>query len=163
MVVVSAESTDEDKLRAYGQELAVAIADALPAWVERTVQQRAAAAGRPVDDGLRARAADAGEAAARDIGPRVATLLALDVDEQITNPLSLLREAVVYPTAVLRDAGIPPVDRDRFAVERFPDDDYDLSPAAFADIDASLVDLGIQWGAAKAYVHRARHRGASDG
>jgi hypothetical protein len=152
------DGADEAKLRDYGQELAAAVTDSLPGWVERAVLQRADAAGRPVDDELRRWATAAGEAARRDIGGRVTALLALDVDEQFTNPLSLLRDAVVYPTAVLRDAGVPPVDRDRFAVERFPDDDYDLSPAAFADIDPALIELGIQWGAAKAYVHRARHR-----
>jgi hypothetical protein len=158
MVVVTDEDVDEAKLRAYGQALATALADALPTWVERSVEARALAAGVPVDDALRAGAAAAGDAARRDVGRRVAELLALDVDEQTTNPLSLVRDAVRYPTSVLRDAGVPPVDRDRFSVERFPDDVYDLSPAAFADVDASLTEPGIQWGAAKAYVHRARHR-----
>jgi hypothetical protein len=63
---------------------------------------------------------------------------------------------VKYPTAVLRQAGVPPVDRDRFRQEAFPDDFYDLSPASWSDIDPSLTEPGINWGAAKAFEHRRR-------
>ena len=41
----------------------------------------------------------------------------------------------------------------------FPDDDYDLSPATFADIDESLHEPGLVWGAAKAHVVLTRRRG----
>jgi hypothetical protein len=157
-VSVDANWDDEQQLLEHGRALAEALRAALPGWVERSVVTRATEAGRPVDDELVAVAADAGAAAGREVGDQLAELLALDVDEQRTNPLSLLRDAVQYPTVVLRAAGVPPVERDRFAIERFPDDDYDLSPTAFGDVDPSLVDLGIAWGAAKAYVHRARHR-----
>ena len=74
------------------------------------------------------------------------------------NPLALLRTAVRYPTKVLHDAGAPVVERDKFSRERFPDDDYDLTPANWSDIDPSLLDLGIAWGAAKAFEHKQRHR-----
>jgi hypothetical protein len=158
VVVTDADGRDEQQLLEHGRALAEALRTALPGWVERSVVARATGAGRPVDDELMAAAADAGAAAGREVGDQLAELLALDVDEQRTNPLSLLRGAVRYPTAVLRAAGVPPVERDRFAIERFPDDDYDLSPAAFGDVDPSLVDLGVTWGAAKAFVHRARHR-----
>ena len=70
----------------------------------------------------------------------------------------MVRRAVVYPTAVLRGAGVPPVVRDADAEARFPDDDYDLTPAAFADLDPSLHEPGLVWGAAKAHVHLARRR-----
>jgi hypothetical protein len=86
-------------------------------------------------------------------------LLALDVDEQRVNPLALVRRAVSYPTAVLRDAGVPPVVRDEFDERAFPDDVYGLAPAAFADIDPALHEPGLLWGAAKAHAHLARrHR-----
>jgi hypothetical protein len=65
---------------------------------------------------------------------------------------------VQYPTEVLRDAGAPAVERDKFSRERFPDDDYDLTPATWADIHPSLADLGIAWGAAKAFEHKRRHQ-----
>ena len=88
-------------------------------------------------------------------------LLAADVDEQRTTPLTLLREAVVYPAAVLREGRVPPVERDEFSRTRLPDDDYDLAPATFADVDPSLHELGLVWGAAKAWTHKQRHGSAS--
>ena len=142
-------------------ELALALADgierALPGWVERCVLDVAAAAGTPPDAALRSEAAAAGRRAAAEIGPRVRALLGSDVDEQRTTPLALVRQAVRYPTSVLRAAGVPPRPRDPFVVSRFPDDVYDLSPASFADLDPSLHELGMAWGAAKAFVHRRRH------
>jgi hypothetical protein len=84
-----------------------------------------------------------------------------DVDAQASTPLSVLRAAVAAPTAVLRDAGVPPVARDRFAEERFPDDTYGLVPASVAAVDPALTDVALRWGAAKAMAHRRRHRPTS--
>ncbi len=89
---------------------------------------------------------------------RLRALLATDVDEQQTNPLSLFRDATAGPTAVLRQVGVPPVRRDRFAHERFPDDDYAIVPATWADIDPALQEPGIAWGAWKAMTVLARRR-----
>lgn len=135
------------------EEMAQALADAvdaaLPAWVEAAVARR--------HDGPRPDTADAIAAARADLMPRLRALLAQDVDEQKTTPLTILREAVRYPTEVLRSAGVAPVDRDDFDRERFPDDDYGLTPAAFADFGPAVADAGIAWGAAKAWVHKRRH------
>ena len=143
------------------EEPARALADglnsALPRWVERSVERVLLAHRGSVDPAVMAAARHAGQRARADVGSRVRALLAADVDEQRTNPLSILRQAVPYPTEVLRRAGVPPVERDRFARERFPDDDYDLTPASFADIDPSLLDVGVAWGAAKACTHKQRH------
>jgi hypothetical protein len=49
------------------------------------------------------------------------------------------------------------VEREAFAEASFPDDTYDLTPATFADVDPALVEPAIQWGAAKAFVHKRRH------
>lgn len=133
----------------HGRALADGIEAALPGWVVRSV-------GRFLPDPGPA-AEEAGRRAATDIGGAVRNLLAQDVGDQRTTPLALLRAAVAYPTAVLQAAGVPPVDRDRFAAERFPDDPYDLTPATFADIDPSLADVGLAWGAAKAFEHKRRH------
>jgi len=85
-------------------------------------------------------------------------LLDADIDEQVSTPLAILRSlAVRYPTAVLRDAGVPPVQRDEFVEEVFPEDTYDLAPAAFTDLDPDLGDVAIAWGAAKAFEHKRRH------
>jgi hypothetical protein len=100
----------------------------------------------------------AGDEAAAVVGPELRALLARDIDEQRTNPLAVVRRAVVYPTAVLRAAGVPAVVRDADAEARFPDDAYDLVPAAFADLDPALHEPGLVWGAAKAHVHLARRR-----
>jgi hypothetical protein len=132
--------------------LAAAVERAVPAWVERSVVLRGGT-------GLRDAARAAGDRARADVGAALRELLAADVDEQRTTPLTLLRDAVRYPTAVLRDAGVAPVPRDRFAAERFPDDPYDLTPATWSDVDPELVDVGLAWGAWKAMAHRARHGG----
>ena len=75
--------------------------------------------------------------------------------------MALVRAAVRYPSEVLASAGVPPVERDEFAQRAFPEDRYDLSPATFADLDPALVNLGIEWGAAKAFEHKRRHGGRS--
>jgi hypothetical protein len=113
--------------------------------VERNVTRIATAyAGAPdaaVTDAARA----AGVAATDDLGPRIRVLLATDVDDQRGNPLQVAREL----TSVVRDAE---------AERQFPDDDYDLTPASFADLDPRLAEIGIAWGAAKAHVVLRRRR-----
>jgi hypothetical protein len=59
---------------------------------------------------------------------------------------------------VLVEAGVAPVRRDPHAERLFPDDVYDLAPAAFADLDPSVHEPGLVWGAAKAHVVLARRR-----
>ncbi len=144
-------------LEEHARALADGVDAALPRWVERSVEHLLVAHRGIADPAAMAAAREAGKRARADVGVRVRALLQVDIDEQHTNPLSILRQAVSYPTEVLRQAGVPPVERDRFAVERFPDDDYDLTPASFADIDPSLFDAGMAWGAAKAWVHKQRH------
>jgi hypothetical protein len=142
------------------QEHATALADAveaaLPGWVERSVARRLAEAGRSEPE-VAAAAAGAGRRAQREVGPRMRELLDADIDEQRTTPLSLLRDAVRYPTEVLRAAGVEPLERDELQERLFPDDVYDLAPATFADVHPDLVELGLVWGAAKAWTHRRRH------
>jgi hypothetical protein len=146
------------------QEHATALADAveavLPGWVERSVARRMSEAGRShTDREVVAAATAAGERAQQEVGRRVRELLDADIDEQRTTPLSLLREAVRYPTEVLRAAGVEPVERDEIQERLFPDDVYNLAPATFSDVDPALADPGIAWGAAKAWTHRQRHGG----
>ncbi len=150
---------DERKLAEFAAELADAIEAALPGWVVRSVEHRMQAWSGAVEPAVVDEARAAGERARAEVGPEIRRLLALDVDEQRTNPLSVVRSAVRYPTEVLRSAGVPPVRRDEFAEHAFPDDVYDLSPATFADVDPSLHEPGLVWGAAKAHVHLMRHRG----
>ena len=48
----------------------------------------------------------------------------------------------------------------RWQVQLLPEDEYDLTPATWSDLDERLVGPGIAWGAAKAMEHKRRH-GAS--
>ncbi len=142
----------------HATALADAVDVALPRWVERSVTRIMMAwQGGPPDAAVVDAARDAGRRAADEVGAEVRALLAADIDEQWTTPLSLLRAAVRYPTRVLEDAGVPPVERDPIQERLLPGDIYDLSPASFADVDPALAEPGMVWGAAKALAHRRRH------
>jgi hypothetical protein len=143
----------------YAASLVDAVERELPGWVERSVARIATAYFGRVDDDLAAAAAEAGGRAAVDVGDELRTLLERDIDEQATTPLTILRASVRYPTAVLRAVGVPPLERDEQQVHLFPDDDYDLTPANFADVSPDLAEPGLVWGAAKAHAHLQRHRG----
>jgi hypothetical protein len=143
----------------YANALADAVEEALPGWVCRSVERILIAYAGAADPAVMAEAAAAGVRAVDEVMPRLRALLAADIDDQRTNPLSILRGAVRYPTEVLRAAGIPAVVRDQFDEQAFPDDDYGLTPASFADVDPSLHEPGLAWGAAKAHVHLTRRRG----
>lgn len=152
---------DEAAFLRFGAELAALVAEALPGWVERSVAAVLDEQGIEPTGAIRAEAAAAGVAARDDVAPRLRALLATDLDEQATGPLALLREAVRYPTDVLVAAGAAPVARDEFDQRAFPGDLFALAPAAFGDLDERLAEPGIRWGAAKAYLHLARRRGAA--
>jgi hypothetical protein len=149
---------DAAALAGYAGELGDVVERVIPGWAERAVVGVLDAQGLEVTEDVRARASAAGREAQADGAARVRELLATDVDEQRGNPLAVLRSLVRYPTAVLRQAGARPVDRDEFKRRAFPDDEYDLSPATFADVDPALHEPGLVWGAAKAHVHLARRR-----
>jgi hypothetical protein len=147
-------------LTEYGRALADAIEAALPSWVVRSVEGRWRDwQGTDPSLELVDAARVAGERARADVGSAVRELLALDVDAQRVNPLTIVRRAVSYPTEVLRGAGMPPIVRDEFDERAFPDDVYGLTPASFAEVDRSLHDPGLLWGAAKAHAHLVRRRG----
>jgi len=140
--------------------LAAAIERAIGPWVERSVVRIMEAYAGAVPEDV---AADAGRAAAEataSVSAETRRLLALDGGRQPTNPLSVLRGAVRYATAVLQRAGVPPVVRDEFRERVFPDDSYDLAPASWRDIDESLHEPGIIWGAWKAKTVMDRHHPA---
>jgi len=154
-----AESADvvDRQLRELGERLARGVEAALQAWVESCVERIYTAWRGDLPPQIRGDATEAGLEAAEQVGYRLGVLLSADVDDQPMNPLQLLREAVIYPTSVLRSAGVPEVVRDRFLEQNSPNDIYGLEPAGFADIDPGLHELGITWGAAKARAHLRRH------
>ena len=151
--------SDLEALAGFADALADGIDVAIGPWVIASVDRvvRAETGVGPSDDVV-TRARDAAEQARATVSPRVRALLEFDIDEQRTGPLEIVREAVRFPTEVLREAGIAPVERDPAAVSMFPDDPYDLTPTRFADLDPDLHDPGLMWGAAKAHVHLARRR-----
>jgi len=149
-------------LAEHAKALADGIDTALPRWVERSVDRIYRAWAGPPPPEVAEEGRRAGAAAVTDVGPRVRALLALDVDEQPSTPLAIVRSAVRYPTAVLAGTGVPAVARDPMDEALFPDDRYGLTPANFADVDPSLAEPALAWGAAKAWVHRRRHGGGGD-
>ncbi len=134
-----------DDIAPYADALIAAVEAALPGWVRRCV-------------GGVADSVEAEEAALGYVMVCLRALLAQDIDEQRTNPLSILRSAVQFPTAVLQQAGVKPVERDEFSGRNFPDDVYDLAPANFAALGEGVHEAGMAWGAAKAFVHLQRRR-----
>ena len=145
-------------LAAAGTALADAIEATVPAWVERSVRDLLVAFAGRADQDVVASARSAGEQAAAEVGPELRRLLAEDVDRQWANPLALVRRAVSYPTAVLRAAGVPEVVREEYDEAHFPDDVYGLTPRTFTDLDPSLQEVSLVWGAAKARASMVRHR-----
>ena len=154
------------QLAALGAALADAVEADLAEWAARAVAgvlQAWRASEAPGSAGVDVEAV-VSEARARsalsagEIGGELRALAATDVDRQGTTPLAVVRKAVAVPTAVLAGAGVPPVVRDRFAEERFPDDAYGLTPASLAALSPEVGALALAWGAAKAAAHRARHR-----
>lgn len=143
-----------------GRRIVDGVRRALPGWAEREAARILAAwGGHPagVRREIEARARHAGERAAERIVAELDALLALDPGEQRSTPLQVVRTAYREVTAVLRDAGVPPVVRDEFDERAVPDDDYDLAPRTFADLgDDDLAPLHLAWGVAKAGVHKAR-------
>ena len=142
---------EEAQMAEAADLLARRVVGALPYWVDRCVR-------RFLPDIDPAVVAPHAQAAVDDVGERVRALLALDVEEQATSPLALLRTAVKYPTEVLAAADVAPVERSDFDRRAFPDDPYGLTPAAWADIDPILHEPGIIWGAAKAFTVLSRRR-----
>lgn len=151
----SDETTDDQRLASYASNLADEVEKALPDWVAASVARRL---GGTLPEDVRARTERLGREAAEDVGGRVRELLELDIDEQWTNPLTLIRTAIRFPTEILQDLGTPPAVRDEQASRFHPDDIYDLIPASFADLGQNVHDLGVSWGAAKAHVHLRRRR-----
>ncbi|HEY5250591.1 MAG TPA: hypothetical protein VIJ09_02970 [Acidimicrobiales bacterium] len=154
-------SDPERLLAELGATLCARIVAAIPDWVEREVDRILdawAAAGAEVDRTARTlETRQAAGRAAADVTERLQELLSADVDAQSTTPLAIVRGAVAYPTGVLLRAGVPPVVRDAFDEERFPDDAYGLTPASLGAVDPGLIDPARAWGAAKAMAHKARH------
>lgn len=145
-------------LREVSDELATAMTERIPSWVERAVRERAMAAGVTVDETARARIAHVGDELARSLADPLRAVLTADVDAGAGTPLATVRAEIAPVTAILDDLGVRRSRRDDFSTRHFPLDHHDLGPASFADIDESLLEPGLRWGAARAHVHLRRRR-----
>ncbi len=156
-------AVDDSRAEDPAQALAEGIDQAIGPWVLRCVTSIMTAWRGQCPPHVAAAAAQAGVEARADVTPRVRALLGADIDAQRTTPLGLVRAAVRFPTAVLSAAGCPEVVRDDFSVRAFPADVYDLSPASLGEVAEDLQELGIVWGASKAFEHKRRHGGQRSG
>ncbi|MDW3219906.1 MAG: hypothetical protein R8F63_14925 [Acidimicrobiales bacterium] len=147
---------DEARLVEISTDLLARVRAAAPRWLRARAVALCAAAGV---------AADGVDAAVSDVlallDPELERILLADPDAGAGSPLAAIRASTRPLTEHLRAVGVPPVIRDAFAQENFRDDVYDFGPAAFADIDESLHEPGLLWGAARAHVHLRRRREAA--
>jgi hypothetical protein len=162
--VTDAKPDDEARALARLDESGAAIVAGVeaqvPTWTQANVERLLDAWGRASAD-ARARATaaavEAGAAAAHRIVAELDALFAVDAEHQRATPLEIVRTVYREPTAVLEEAGVPPVVRDEFDERAWPDDVYGLVPHTLGDLgDPDLAPLHLAWGMAKAAVIRAR-------
>ena len=147
---------DEAAFWAYSAALVDAFEQIAESWFIAMVERQAP--GTTSDEHVAAQL----RAAATQTSAELRDLLSADIVEQQVGPLEVLRRAVVgVPTQVLREAGAAMAVRDDFAISNFADDVFALTPASFADVDATLHEPGVVWGAAKAHIHLRRRREGS--
>ena len=156
----------EDLARARLEEASTALLDgvdrALAPWAARAADTLLSAWGAVDADRQReivAAARAAGERAARRVAAELAELFAHDPGQQRATPLEIIRTAVVEPTEVLVEAGMPDVVRDPFEERAWPGDRFGLVPRTLRDLDPDLAAVHFAWGVAKAAVLRARSGG----
>lgn len=138
-------------------DLIAVVRDVAPSWFRSLVVRAATTAGVdtvPLDGSIAAMA----DSATAQLVDDLQQLLETDVDQQSTNPLSVLRSAIAAPTALLVAAGVPPPSRPAFEAERFPADTYGLGPATWADVDPALHEPGLAWSVWKAMTILRRRR-----
>lgn len=139
-------------------DLIDAIGRVVESWLVRIAVETYEAHGQSVTPDFRIAVEGAARTGGEWVLARLKATLEVDVDGQRVNPLQTLREAVRFPTQVLREAGIPAKVRDEYDQKINPEDVYGIGPAHWNDIDESLTEPGIVWGAAKASTVLQRRR-----
>jgi len=142
---------DEARLARIAADLEAGLDAALPGWLRQTSKTLC-----PTVEPEALENAIAETMA--EFSPRLSAVLHADVDAGAGNPLAVVRSSTARVTALLQAAGARPAARDEFDARAFPDDVFGFGPSAFADIDASLHEVGLVWGAARAHVHLRRRR-----
>ncbi len=149
----------EARYRQVADDLADGLDAAVTSWIVRVVNRRLPTEWPPDRRArLRPQVDEVAALTHAEVVPRLRELLAADVEAQRSGPLGVLRGAVGPANRLLAEAGVPRPKRDPVTESMFPDDHYDLGPANFDDVDPSLHDIGLVWGAAKAHVVLIRHR-----
>ena len=144
-------TTDQAAYRSRGAALERSILDSLPGWIRHQVSLR-------VDDPDRGRQEAAIDAVMADVTARLDRLVAAPVTDPHSGPLECIRQSLGPVTALLRELGVEPPDRDPFDERARPADRYALGPMSFAELSPAVHEAGIAWGAAKAYLHRSTRR-----
>ena len=144
-----------DRLEGYPLALHAAVDAVFEGWYRGRITAIASASGAVLDvtDAARVSAE-----AARWVRNELAAFLAVDVDEQRTNPLHLLRSASRFATELLDVAGAARPPRDEFETRAMPDDVYAVGPLAWVDLGDEVHEAGISWGAWKAATVLTRRR-----
>lgn len=88
------------------------------------------------------------------LGETLEELLGQPYASQRRGPLELFQRAMRFPTAVLVERGLDPVERDPGAERAIPGDIYDLCPASSAMISEEVWQTHLAWGASKAAAMR---------
>lgn len=146
--------TGDVQLDEAPRALLTAARQVVPPWLHR-VATRACARGGDDPNAVAADLDRAVDAAADGALRQLADLLATDVDHQRTTPLTILRDATAPIADVLRSHGVtPPASTPSSPAA----DEYQLEPATWADVDPSLHEPGIAWGAWKAMTVLTRRR-----
>ncbi len=140
----------------YSARLLTAVDGVFDGWIRRLMSAAVMRDGRiaPEEGRIREvidRARSIGMTGLRD-------LLSADAEQQRSNPLAVLRSATLPVSRFLDEEGCTPVERDEFSCRSFPDDLFGLAPATWADVDPSLVEPGLEWGAWKAATIIGRRR-----
>lgn len=149
--------SDDVQLPEPAADLLAAASSAVPSWLRRVTEQACRDAG--VDPSGRAdEIAEVVDRAAVELVAALADLLSTDVDEQRTTPLTLCRAATVGPTRFLERHGVPAPARREPGGPGGTHDPYGIAPAAWADVDPSLHEPGLRWGAWKAMTVLRRRR-----
>lgn len=150
-------------MRDISQRLAEAIHRAVPSWVLAAVVARTDDVDAQAAERARLRAIEVGGIAADAALDELVALLELPIDEQRSTPLAVVRALVRFPNEVLAEAGVVPLRRDPFEQRANPEDRYGIAVGTWADLGDDVAELGMAWGAAKAFLHKRAHRRSDPG
>jgi hypothetical protein len=142
----------------YPRALFLAVCEAVPAWVKNRVIEVAERNGVVIDGTVRAHAETAAAEVTNLMTSRLAEMLLTDVDQQVSNPLHIIRSSIGPATDLLRELGVEPPKRDEFDSMIMPEDFYALGPHTWRDLSEEVHEAGINWGAWKAATVLQRRR-----